>query len=539
MGLDGDRKCVCVVSVLPEGITSDLPPGVAPGALRAVLTDKNSMDEFFISESSLKKKDAASSIELFLNRHCVENISFYSLPNEFCDDFAKFTQQHFKPVKTLKVGVLYAKPDQTLQQIFQNTPPPDNPFWKFMDTIASKIELNGWKKYTGDFGLVDQPSYYTEWKGIELMFHVAPLLNKEQHRQLIGNDIVFIIYYDSEAEQTFHPSPLSSLGIIPQVFCIVQAEEGPSYKLQFLQRTNIKMFDPVAPPRNHFFKTSEISDYLFTKLHNGYIMSTQCPPMNHLVSTPRKAFLEDFGEKYSKERLRRLRSKSKSTSRTKINQEIKHNSLRDEHISMRAKFATFGNEKNKVSPRCNDFETNPIPTPNKPLADFSEHAEVKLTTPLQPADQRASGEENVKVQPAPVLGRLQHFQTMLYNEYQNLPPLSSSQPLITEKYNPSQQPPSPAKDPLPLPGAYVSPRNEAVDKENCKPAEAVLSSGSTTKEVQVWFKTFMGGKFSDISQYFVEDDGFDLLGYTEDQFSRIIPDQRASLRLYNALKIYK
>lgn len=42
-------------------------------------------------------------------------------------------------------------------------------------------------------------SYYTVWKGLEIILHVSTLMSAEQQRRLIGNDIGLIFYQD-EAE---------------------------------------------------------------------------------------------------------------------------------------------------------------------------------------------------------------------------------------------------------------------------------------------------------------------------------------------------
>jgi hypothetical protein len=61
-------------------------------------------------------------------------------------------------------------------------------------------------------------TYYTVWNEVEIMFHCAPLLNEEQVRRLIGNDISIIIYYDDPTMlSSFNPDPLYELGSVAQV----------------------------------------------------------------------------------------------------------------------------------------------------------------------------------------------------------------------------------------------------------------------------------------------------------------------------------
>lgn len=48
-------------------------------------------------------------------------------------------------------------------------------------------------------------------------------MNSEQHRRLIGNDVVFVIFHDSD--QMFDPNPLDTLGTVPHIFAVVQPYE--------------------------------------------------------------------------------------------------------------------------------------------------------------------------------------------------------------------------------------------------------------------------------------------------------------------------
>ena len=50
----------------------------------------------------------------------------------------------------------------------------------FLNFIGTKIELKEWNKYRGGLNIKDgstgDHSYYTSYKGLEIMFHVATLL---------------------------------------------------------------------------------------------------------------------------------------------------------------------------------------------------------------------------------------------------------------------------------------------------------------------------------------------------------------------------
>jgi len=50
-----------------------------------------------------------------------------------------------------------------------------------------------WKGYRGEVGDLGADAkvyvYHAVWRGLETIFHVAPLMDAEQHRRLCGNDI--------------------------------------------------------------------------------------------------------------------------------------------------------------------------------------------------------------------------------------------------------------------------------------------------------------------------------------------------------------
>jgi hypothetical protein len=99
-------------------------------------------------------------------------------------------------------------------------------------------------------------------------------MNAEQHRRLIGNDVVFIIFHDSDS--SFDPSPLNALGTVPQVFGVVQKYQEDSYRyflacllftssrLGFFSRPNIKPYHPFLPA-DVAFHSDDVKDFLFTK----------------------------------------------------------------------------------------------------------------------------------------------------------------------------------------------------------------------------------------------------------------------------------
>eukprot|EP01128_Nolandella_sp_AFSM9_P006026 TRINITY_DN3028_c0_g1_i1.p1 TRINITY_DN3028_c0_g1~~TRINITY_DN3028_c0_g1_i1.p1 ORF type:complete len:1097 (+),score=269.14 TRINITY_DN3028_c0_g1_i1:55-3291(+) len=326
-----EEKAVCLISMQrsPQPHFSAISSYVDMGtAYEALLVDKHGHYRFQVSSISLqtavsKQKETELILEDMLNsRVPTRDIQFHYVSHpDVPEDLLSLNKKHSQKVTKFKTAVLYVLPGQTdLMEIFKNQPPPESDFWKFLDSIADKVNLSGWTQYRGDFGSdSNEDTYFTVWKGIEMMFHIAPWFIPEQHRRLIGNDICFILYYDNPKYEAMDSSAIASLGTVPQVFAVVQPApptEGDSmFRLGFLNRQNLKPFGPRTPPSTYLFDLENMKDYLFTRLHNGFAMAMTCPPMNRLFETPRAASIEDIGEKYPREKRKHIRRLDKEKKR--------------------------------------------------------------------------------------------------------------------------------------------------------------------------------------------------------------------------------
>ena len=85
----------------------------------------------------------------------------------------------------LKVGVIYVQEGQyTEEEILDNNE--ESPlFNEFLQILGEKMRLKGFDKYKGGLDTVHDLtglySVYTNWRGIEIMFHVSTLLPYEKH----------------------------------------------------------------------------------------------------------------------------------------------------------------------------------------------------------------------------------------------------------------------------------------------------------------------------------------------------------------------
>jgi len=151
--------------------------------------------------------------------------------------------------------------------MFSNGTPDGEPcseaFWNFLNKMGREIDLNGWTNYTGDMktkGETISKTYYDKWNEIEIIYHVAPLLDKEGHRRLIGNDIAVLFFLDED--YLFSPYVVDELGKVPQIFGIVQAS-GDLYRVSFFTLSNIKEFGPPLPPK--LLNSQDMKDFILSK----------------------------------------------------------------------------------------------------------------------------------------------------------------------------------------------------------------------------------------------------------------------------------
>ena len=82
--------------------------------------------------------------------------------------------------------------------------------------MAQKVNLKEFQGFRGGITATEGSSYFTEFCGNKVMFHVSTLLpfnendpQKLDRKRHLGNDIVCIVFFD-DPEARFSPSMISS-----------------------------------------------------------------------------------------------------------------------------------------------------------------------------------------------------------------------------------------------------------------------------------------------------------------------------------------
>jgi len=204
----------------------------------------------------------------------------------------------------MKLGVIYCKPGQTNpRDMLLNGLDGDtcsSHFWEFLSILGRKIDLSNHPGYRGDFGSAEHATaYYDQWKDLdqvehEIIYHVAPLLNSDAHRRLIGNDLGIIFYLE---EGKFDISEIQELGTVPQVFAVVQpTPDHQKYIFACFSTVSLRPFGPPVP--SYPVAPRLLRVILLTKFVNGLLMTIFCPPFNRLFYKPRGHTLETIIVKY-------------------------------------------------------------------------------------------------------------------------------------------------------------------------------------------------------------------------------------------------
>lgn len=222
---------------------------------------------------------------------------------EACDELLRMEREAADNTTTMRIGVCYCAPGQATEaEFFANTQPPPL-FWDFMAILGDEIDLFGHQGFRAQLSVTDpgKRSYYTKWRDLEIMFHCCPLLNAEEQRRLVGNDVCLIYVFDAPPGKDFNAScPRSAL---TQLFHIVQPVGDKQFRLACMHRVALSQFPPLLPPEPVFDCSTEVGrsllkDFVLAKTMNGYRIASQCPPLNKLFQRPRDVRLRELEKRF-------------------------------------------------------------------------------------------------------------------------------------------------------------------------------------------------------------------------------------------------
>ncbi|KAL7032951.1 hypothetical protein ACKWTF_007435 [Chironomus riparius] len=207
----------------------------------------------------------------------------------------------------LKVGVIYVKEGQfTEEQILDNNE--NSPmFEEFLQLLGDKVRLRGFDKYKGGLDTVHDLtglySVYTNWRNIEIMFHVSTQLPYEKHdpqklqrKRHIGNDIVCVVFLEAD-NTAFSPACIKSHFLHTFILVRVSARikrKPTRYEVSVVTRDEVGAYKPYLWEQSVFEKGSMFREWLLTKIVNGERASYSAPKFARMQERTRSQMLEDI-----------------------------------------------------------------------------------------------------------------------------------------------------------------------------------------------------------------------------------------------------
>ncbi|CAG9858834.1 unnamed protein product [Phyllotreta striolata] len=207
----------------------------------------------------------------------------------------------------LKVGVIYVKEGQyTEEEILDNN---DNSFLfeEFLQILGDKVRLRGFDRYKGGLDTVHDLtglySVYTNWRNIEIMFHVSTLLPYERHdpqklqrKRHIGNDIVCVVFLEAD-NTSFSPACIKSHFL--HTFILVRTSprikrKPTHYEVSVVTRDEVGAYKPYLWEQSVFDKGPMFREWLLTKVVNGERASYSAPKFARMQERTRSQMLEDI-----------------------------------------------------------------------------------------------------------------------------------------------------------------------------------------------------------------------------------------------------
>jgi len=197
--------------------------------------------------------------------------------------------------KTNKFGVLYCKRgNRTETQMLENRKQDISPeFEESLNFLGRRVDLKTWSGFKGGLFVGDELldgdySIFTEFGGIQIMFHVSALLRHEegdsQHtvkKRHIGNDIGVIVFRDHDCEfgdASFNPLVVRSqfnhaFAIIQPTKPLSNSSETPTkYRMAYAAKeTANPPHQPLLPFPAIFEKDKTFRTLLISKLGSRHL----------------------------------------------------------------------------------------------------------------------------------------------------------------------------------------------------------------------------------------------------------------------------
>lgn len=249
-------------------VISVLCPRVAVQSFKALVTSEKETQQIQIAIAQPCSSNSLVLVEMLLSSiqdlYPESQICNVKRNSSFPEEFMLLEEKHPQQKKAFKVGIIYCKKGQiTAKDMFANTEAEiPAAFFEFVNGFGERVNLEGWTKYRGD---MRAPSvcFYNIWKNFEIVYHVAPFFDAEEKRRLIGNDILYIFYYDSLSDVDSFEVQINSFGEVPQVGICFELGLFLEFCDRSAQISRSSIWNPRSALFGRFFLTKRQCDRTF------------------------------------------------------------------------------------------------------------------------------------------------------------------------------------------------------------------------------------------------------------------------------------
>lgn len=182
--------------------------------------------------------------------------------------------------KKFKIGVLYCDNNQCSEHEIYNNENGSITFKEFLQNIGTEVELKNFSteqnpKFHAQLDIVNNKtgthSFYTQFHGREIMFHVSTMLpySKNENQQInrkrfIGNDIVVVVFQEPNALQI---NPNTFYTQFTHVVICVKLTLNGDYIVSVSRKNDVPYFGP--PISRIYKKGAKFREFVLTKIINA------------------------------------------------------------------------------------------------------------------------------------------------------------------------------------------------------------------------------------------------------------------------------
>ncbi|KAF2073139.1 hypothetical protein CYY_005555 [Polysphondylium violaceum] len=284
---------------------------------KTIIRTKEGEDRFYLSSGKSSPHELINTIKSFyLSEY--SDLTFKKVPNRSESRKLLLHWESSQMTKDYKVGLLYRKNGQVNENDFFSNIDESKDLREFLDFIGTKVKLKGWEGYKGGLDVKNDTTGLhsifntrefsineTKKFKVQIMFHVSTFLpyypndlQQLERKRHIGNDIVVIIFQDSNCSPPFRPSMIKSE--FNHVFIVIEPvekqkeDETTRYSVSVTFKEGVSTCQPTFSSSKVWKKDSVFLEHLIVKLINSEKASYYSSSFSEKMKRTRLSLLKNI-----------------------------------------------------------------------------------------------------------------------------------------------------------------------------------------------------------------------------------------------------